>query len=807
MKMTRLVLLFIIVLCYQTVLTQEIKKRVVAKQCKQDIRIDGILNEDVWKNNIPATDFICLRPFNGRKSSFETEVIFLYDNTAIYIGARLYDGSPDSILTYLSKRDEVTIVDDFGVYIDPFNDAQNAFGFIVTAAGVQQDLKSMSQQTDQGWDAVWESAVSIDSLGWNVEMKIPFSALRFPKTATQEWGLNIFRNIQRYRETDTWSNIDESINGINQQAGILEGIQDIESPLRLSFSPYLSSYIEKKSDDDYYGYSLKGGMDLKYGINESFTLDMMLIPDFGQVQSDDEVLNLSPFELQYDEKRAFFTEGTEMFSKGDIFYSRRIGGNPYRKDDVEDNLKDNEEVDKNPNETSLINATKVSGKTKKGLGIGVLNAITSESIAKIRDTLTNQSRNYVTQPLSNYNVLVLDQSLKNNSYASIINTNVNRFNDDYVSNVTATDLKFNNKSNSYYVHTKGALSQIFDSSEVDKGFYYHVEIGKSKGRFKYSLWQNVVSDTYNPNDFGFLRNNNKFSNELRLQYNFYQPFWRLLRWYNTVQIEHQKLYKPRKFVSLQLNYNFFAEFRNHFAVGGEMSAGPVRFHDYNTTRVENRYFEIQRWIATGIWISTDYSKRKSIDINIGRWAGEENNAHGYWGSLEPRLRLNNKFMLIARSNYNFEFNSLGYIDHTENEDTIYFGLRDQRTIINTFDINYIFSNKSSLSFRLRHYWSRVMYNQFYTLNDDGSVKDYNNYTQNEDINYIAFNSDLVYTWNFAPGSELVIVWKNQIDEEEDMPIHNFYDNLKETWNFPQTNSFSLKFLYYLDYWYLKKRKV
>lgn len=193
-------------------------------------------------------------------------------------------------------------------------------------------------------------------------------------------------------------------------------MKNIKPPVRLSFSPYIAAYLEHENNENSAEFIYKGGMDVKYGINESFTLDMMLIPDFGQIQSDDMELNLLPYELYYDEKRQFFTEGIELFERGDIFYSRRIGAEPKFADDANDQLQTNEIITYNPSETQLVNATKISGRTTKGWGIGMINAMSLSSYAEIKDTVTRNNRKIKVQPFTNYNISVIDKSLKNNSY-------------------------------------------------------------------------------------------------------------------------------------------------------------------------------------------------------------------------------------------------------------------------------------------------------------------------------------------------------------------------------------------------------
>ncbi len=218
-----------------------------------------------------------------------------------------------------------------------------------------------------------------------------------------------------------WNKVDPTVDGFFNQCGLLTEIKDIKPPPRLFFYPYVSSYIENdESTGKSWDGTVNGGMDLKYGISDAFTLDMTLIPDFGQVQSDDQVLNLSPFEVQFNENRQFFTEGTDLFSKADLFYSRRIGGVPLGYFDLLDAVdEDVEEFVENPIKSRLINATKVSGRTTGGLGIGIFNAVTAETVARVRDLETGSEREVVTDPLTNYNILVLDQNIWSNISGSV----------------------------------------------------------------------------------------------------------------------------------------------------------------------------------------------------------------------------------------------------------------------------------------------------------------------------------------------------------------------------------------------------
>lgn len=811
-----LYLLFIIFISIQsTAKSINNKKRTLEiSKVSESPKIDGNLSDQCWSNAALAKDFFQYEPYNGKAPSLPTEVRVVYDDHAIYFAAKLIDNNPDSILRELSNRDSFdgANADLFAVVINTFNDGINAVNFLVSASGVQSDEKITGDDGDSNWDAVWESAVKITNEGWNVEIKIPYSALRFPNKENQTWGIHFWRNIRRYREWSSWNYIDININGLVNQMGELTGVNGIEPPLRLSVTPYVSAYLQNDADDNSWGNDFNAGMDLKWGINQSFTLDMILIPDFGQVQSDDEVLNLSPYEIMYSEKRPFFTEGTELFNKGDIFYSRRIGAKPKAHDDVEDLLNENEEIKENPLESNLINATKISGRTDGGLGVGFFNAMTSASEAVIQDTITGEKRKYKTQGFVNYNMLVLDQTLKNNSYLSFVNTNVLHAEENFTANVTATEFKLMNKENSYQIVGRGGISQKYtDSTEL--GHTYLIEFSKTKGNFLFELLHNTESDTYDPNDMGYLQQNNESTWYAELNYNINEPFWKVLNWKNEINFVYQNLYAPRKFSQFEINLSSRTTFaKKYLHVGTFFQFNPIENQDYFEPRVEGWKFTRPRSGVNETWISTDYRKALAIDVRVGGWKAFDYNRYGYWLDIGPRIRFNDKWLFTYNFNIGSDFNTYGYVEDYEdasNNTVINFGERDVETIINTINTSYIFNSKMSLSFRARHYWSRVEYTDFNELQNDGNLSPsigYDTYGEDENYNYNAFTIDMKYLWRFAPGSELSLVWKNAIYTDETKIINNFFDNLNTTFESSQINSISLKILYYLDYQYLKRDK-
>ena len=360
------------------------KSMIALNIVENKIELDGILDEDVWQKVPQANGFVQTEPVPGQAATFDTDVKILYDNEAIFVGAKLYDPEPNKILKELSIRDQTGNAETFSVFFDSYKSGLNGFLFTVTSSGVQVDAIVSNHNDDNNWNAVWESMVHIGDFGWSVEMKIPYSAIRFPESENQTWHVQCGREIRRFRETSYWNRIDPTIEGWVQQSGRLEGIKNIKPPVRLSISPYVTGYLDINHDPNRVenqtsiapAYNI--GMDLKYGINDAFTLDMTLIPDFGQVISDQQVLNLSPFEVFFQENRQFFTEGIELFDKGNLFYSRRIGDRPLKYFSVYNQLEDGERIVDNPSISQLYNATKISGRTESGTGLGVFNAIVSE---------------------------------------------------------------------------------------------------------------------------------------------------------------------------------------------------------------------------------------------------------------------------------------------------------------------------------------------------------------------------------------------------------------------------------------------
>lgn len=799
------------------------------KRTDESIKVDGELSEISWLTAPELDNFITIEPKPGISASQKSAIKLLYNDEGIYVGAQLWDNSPDSILKQLSNRDEFANSDWFGIIFDPYQSGINGFGFYVTASGVQGDAKYSTFGEDFSWNAVWRSKITQTNEGWFVEMFIPFSALRFPDKEVQNWNVNTIRLLRRTREKSSWNSVNPAQNGFLNQFGELKGLENIQAPFRLQLFPYLSGYYQTNQGES--SSVVNGGMDIKYGINDAYTLDMTLIPDFGQVQSDNQVLNLSPFEVRFNENRQFFTEGTELFNKGGLFYSRRIGGTPSKFSGVYDDLKEGETVEENPSSSKLINASKVSGRGSNGLGIGVFNAVSSASEAIIVDSLGNK-RKYQTDPLTNYNVLVFDQNLKNNSYFTLINTNVMRSGGTYDANVLGFQTEIRDKKNSYSVRAGGAFNKKWgDISNTDtylskgknSGFAHNLSVNKISGKFNFNVWYNVESETYDPNDLGFLLNNNEFSKGFGASYNIYEPKGYFNRKWVGINGNLIHLYENGRFQALGIGGYTGGITKNFHAIGFDTWINPVENYDFFDPRKAGYFYKNPTSWYNNIWISSDYRKRFAIDGNIGYEKYSEQGRYDIDYRIAPRFRISDKMMLIYSFTRSINNNNVGYAipngkwsDGIEgmtayNDTAVYYGSRNRNTYVSLLNLTYNFNPVMGLSYRMRHYWSTVNYNKLHELGTDGRVHETNYTGINENgesmhnNSFNAFNIDLVYTWVFSPGSELSIVWKNAILLSDDIPVESYNQNFKTVLDNPGTNSFSIKLLYFLDYQTLKSR--
>jgi hypothetical protein len=542
-----------------------------------------------------------------------------------------------------------------------------------------------------------------------------------------------------------------------------------------------------------------------------------LIPDFGQTISDQLILNLTPFEIQFQDNRPFFMEGTELFNKSGIFYSRRIGDVPMGAYDVYGTLADGEQIRENPFQSQLVNSTKISGRTKGNLGIGFMNSITAPSYATIEDS-TGNTRTQLTQPLTNYNVFVLDQNLKNNSYFTLTNTNVTRAGELLDANVTAYNTALRNKSNRWAFSSWGAYSnrlgkEIFAIDKTKQtGFSQGSSVAKISGNFTGSLGYYMESDGYNPNDLGYLQANNSWGQFLSLGYKKYESFGPFNRMWSELNVVRESLYAPRAFSSLEVDAEIGVNTHRFVTYNISYHGEPVRAYNYFEPRVWGMKFHDFTHHELGGWISTDYRKQLAIDVG-GRYGiyDFENRVVRNW-RFSPRYRVNDHWMLIYVYSKQQHVNDVGFSTFDPTSSAPVFGRRDVVSHTNVLTVAYSFNPVMSINCRFRHYWGYSKYHEFYNLQDSGELEasEFDGFGSNStswvNRNFNSFTIDCFYRWNFTPGSECIIAWKwAQIDESNEIPA-NLIQDINQISDIPQTGSVSLRLVYFLDYRLLTKNR-
>lgn len=800
------------------------KKSFEATRTDAEIKIDGVFDEAAWQNAPILSDFVQRRPAPGEPSERRSEVRLLYDDEAIYIAAKLYEKKED-IFNLLTNRDNIGNSDYFGVTIDPFKAGLNGVGLFVTVAGVQYDAQYSNGgneriwRNDESWNAVWLSDTKINDDHWTVEYKIPYAVLRFNSQDIQEWGINFFRKTNVINEDSFWNPIDPQIDGFLNQAGEVKNLKNIETPTRLFFYPYVSTVFTRSTATGFVDPQLNGGMDIKYGINDAFTLDATLIPDFSGVRSDNQVLNLSPFEVRFDEQRQFFTEGVELFNKAGLFYSRRIGstfGN------MTEELRNDEQVIVRPQAAQLLNASKISGRTNSGLGIGFFNAVTDRTFVTVQNTETGAVREVEADPMTNFNVLVLDQNLKNNSSITFTNNSVLRSKNGDDANVSGLNLNLNDPTltwrlRGFYAYSRIASRNIeMTHRDLKTGYKYFLQFSKTRGNFQFQVSRNFETDNYDINDLGFQRRANRIEHRLETSWIQFQPQGIFNDYRFRLSAEHNKIYNPNQFADWNTSFSFNYGLKNFWGGSFDVRANPSESIDIFEARTPGYIFKRPASYSYGFNLRTDGRKALRFFTRGRIWQRPDWNQRVVSGNISARLRIGTRLELNHNIDVNNRENDRGYVTKLRNDDgslsNVVIGVRDVRNLTNTLSSSYIFTNRMGLTFRLRHYWSRVEYSDFLEITESDELRDLD-YTGIDpqsgdplhDRNFNQFNIDMEYNWQFRPGSEIRVIWKRSIGTDDLRTNLNFFENFDNTFTAPNFDTITVRMVYFIDY--LKIRNV
>ncbi len=547
---------------------------VKAERTNEPIKIDGILSEKIWHNSFTVTDLIQKDPLEGMPATEKTEIRVAYDDDALYIGARMYDTSPDSIIENLARRDVSVNSDLFQVYLDPYFDKRSGFYFGINASGTLYDGTLYNDTwNDNSWDGVWEGKAHIDEKSWTVEMRIPFSQLRYKLKKVNLWGIDFEREIARKHETDFLVYIPKNSNGFVSRFAELEGIKDINPPRNFELLSYITTkaeyapYVPGDPFNRGSAYTPNFGADMKFGIGTNLTLNATINPDFGQVEIDPAVINLSDVETYFNEKRPFFIEGSSIFDFGNggvtnywsfnwwnpaFFYSRRIGRMPQGSIPPSDFVNE-------PSGTHILGAAKLTGKFDGGWNMGTIQVLTSREYADYQ--LNKQKYSVQVEPLTYYGIFRAQKEINSGHQGvGIISTYTNRFfnesgmtdqlNHDaflggvdgwtYLDNsgtwvtngwftssyVTGnkTDLiNLQTSSRHYFQRPDSKIVSVDSNATSLSGYAGRVVLSKQKGNWGVNSAFGIVSPGYEINDLGFLPITDVINMHFASYYNWTEP--------------------------------------------------------------------------------------------------------------------------------------------------------------------------------------------------------------------------------------------------------------------------------------------
>ncbi len=788
--------------------------------------IDGDLSDEVWQSAPEITGFTQHDPDDGKPATQKTIVKVAYDDNAIYFAAKMEDSAP--VTTLLGRRDNNLESDWFRIYIDAQHDRLTGAGFWVNPSNVQIDMNLYNDiYDDWSWDAVWQSAAKIVPGGWVVEVKIPYSQLRFQERAQQLWGVNFARRIARNNEVDYLVNTPKNQTGTVSRFADLAGIEGIHPERAIEVVPYgvaRSDLANRIPAGDPFtrptDYRMAGGVDVKYSLSSTLRLTGTINPDFGQVEVDPAVLNLSQFETFFPEKRPFFTEGASIFSFGSgpahfranfnffgpsLFYSRRIGRKPQATGDITGDYIDA------PGETTILGAAKLSGKVGNGWSVGVLDALTNSERAKVAYTpetaaglgKTSLRDSKVVEPMSNY-IVARTTKEYGNSRIGFILTDVNRR--------LPQELQFLRKEATAVgvdgytqLHKKDwlwewlvdatrvsgsadaiARTQRGPAHEYDRpdndyasfdpnrrsltGFGGRAMLGKQTGKWRPNLQISAYSPGYETNDVGFMQRADEITSHAVIEY---------------VNLDKGKHFHDRElWVGKYQNWSFghdliangiygnwYVEANNYWYMFG-WGGADGRVLDDRKTRGGPLAVRPSTWNG-GVGLGSDSRKKISFETSVERWTSSD----GGWeqgGRISAVYRPTTNLKLSIGPSFYREYDYAQYVDQFDDAAaTATYGKRyvfagfDQRTFGLDTRVDWTASSRLSFQLYLQPFVATGDYHDFRALARARSAQ-YTpyRYSGNPDFNFRSLRGSAVVRWEFRPGSALYVVWnENRADSQ------------------------------------------
>lgn len=733
-------------------------------------RIDGILDDKVWQKAPVFGEFRQRDPIEGDPITEETTFQITYDEEAVYIGVRCLDSEPDGIVSRLTRRDGFTEADWVSVSLDAHNDRQTGCWFKVYASGsVNDGVYSNDSWQDEAWNGVWEVETSIDAEGWSAEYRIPYHVLRFGVRDEYVWGLNVERHISRKQELDHWNLISKERPGWVSQFGRLEGIRDIHPPMHLELSPYAMGRTIIDGGEDYLG---RVGVDVRYGLTSGISLNATVNPDFGQVEADPAVLNLTAFEDFFWEQRPFFVEGASVFQNGDydLFYSRRLGRWPGYFEIPEDA----EELER-PEATTILGALKLTGREGK-TAFGFLEAVTTPEDALIQREVDGEMvrEEYRVEPRSNYLVGRVEQYIwEGSSKIGVLGTAVNRREAaSAYSGAVDWDLKFS--EDVYNVTGTLAGSRSGEAGDRSSGYIAHLEFDKRGGWLQSETGFAALSPGVDLNGMGYLRRGDlirSWENVGLFRYTPLGPFRS-----GDINISGNIAWN---YDGMRLENGFgvsnWGDLKNYWRVHLHFGRN---FSGLNDDDVWRDGPVIERLAENWVHAQVETDKRRMFSFILRpeyrRYDGGASYLRGLQLSME--LRPLPSMWFSMGPSYNHRVTDAQWVDRIEDEAGAHFvyGSLDSRTLDFTTRARMIFTPELSLELFLQ---------PFIAIGDYKEIKELvapETYefapfalAENQDFHQRSLRSNLVLRWEFLPGSTLFVVWsqsrsadlENPTDEE------------------------------------------
>jgi len=874
--MKKLIILFLMFALFSVLNTENYKKRIynTTRLSEEVLVIDGKVTDEAWDIVDWSGDFIQRQPNENVVPTQETKFKILYDDKNIYLCFRAYDKDPSQITSITSPRDWFP-GDWIEVNIDSHFDKRTAFSFTLSVSGVRGDefISDDGDNWDTSWNPNWCGKTNIDDQGWTAEIKIPLNQLRYSDTVEQVWGIEVTRRIHREEERAVWQMIARDDPGWVSNFGELHGIKGIKPQRRIEILPYIVGKVDRSEfdeDDPFNDGSSEFfnlGLDGKIGITTDLTLDMTINPDFGQVEADPSEINLSEFETYFSEKRPFFVEGNNIFNyqltsamtgggfvSDNLFYSRRIGRKPQY-------YPDNYDYIAMPENSTILGAFKISGKTKHGWSIGIMESFTEKEVADYE--FDGQKEEVTVDPLTNYFVGRIMKDFDNgNSCLGGIFTSVNRkIDDDHLNYLNESaysgglDYYQQWKDKTYYIKATVAFSQIRGDKEaildaqtssaryfqrldsnytsVDSnrtslsGHAGSVLFGKSSSKsIKYQTGFSWRSPGFEINDIGYMCQSDQINQFTWIGYSNNEPFG-IFRNLGVNANQWCDWDFGGINTSNAVNMNINGTFKNN----SNFSGGVTRSFEYISNNVLRGGPSAKRpgdW-NTNINFNSDGRKRTSFSFGTNFGFGDNNNNsfNSFWSYVN--FRPNNQIRLSVNPSYNRYEQNLEYVvtEKFEEEDRYIFSSFFQETACLTFRIDYCITPGFSIQYFGSPFITAGKYSEFkritkpkadeyedrfYTFADeeidfDSDEEEYqideNNdgiadyYIGDPDFNYKAFNSNLVIRWEFFPGSNLYLVWSQNRSEYVSDGDFSYYDDMKDLFNNHPNNVFLIK----VNHWF------